>query len=85
MGHSRIATGLDIVSSQQYGALIRKAGVLQGNIFTALGYGIFVDECLGAQHSARIVEPGQTVAILRRTLKRIDLVKAVLPTGQLNY
>lgn len=45
---------------------------------------MLVDERLGAQHSARIVEPGQTVTVLRRRLKRIDLVEAVLPAGQLD-
>lgn len=48
MGQSRISTRLDIASSQQHGTLIHKAGVLQGNIFTTLGYGMLVDERLGA-------------------------------------
>jgi len=66
--------------------LIGKAGVLQGNVLGAFGNGMFPHEGLGTEYRSRIIEPGQTAAILIGALQRIDLVKAILATCQLdNY
>ena len=84
VGHGRVPTSLDVATSQQDGALVAEAGVFQGYVLGASGDGMLAHEGLGSEHSSRIVEPGQAVAVLRGALKRIDLIEPVLPTSQLN-